>query len=94
MMTRPSLADELYEKHEDVPDGRGKEWMLIYDFTGKKPPVNFWLNLRRLSGHAEGSYLLQRSVFVTRSKRVLLAARDLPVHYGGSVEAFRVEREI
>ncbi|HIH87953.1 TPA: hypothetical protein HA344_01940, partial [Candidatus Bathyarchaeota archaeon] len=56
-----------------------------------KPNPRFWANLRRLSALKAGSRLLQFSVYITRSRRVVRVAVRLARHYGASVEAFRVE---
>ena len=93
-MTRPSLADEYYLEAEDTPEEPGVEWILLYDFEGLKPSTRFWTNLSRLAAQSKGSTLIQRSVFLAKSGRVVAAARRLAEHYGAKVEIFKGRREI
>lgn len=69
--------------------------MVIYDLKGVKPNPRFWAKIRRLISIVGGSRLVQYSVFVTRSKRVAIAAGKLVRQYGGEVMAFKgVEVEL
>ena len=79
---------------EDTPEEPGVEWILLYDFEGLKPSTKFWTNLSRLASKSKGSMLIQRSVFLATSRRVVAAARRLAEHYGARVEIFRGHREI
>ena len=54
--------------------------------------TNFYTNLARLASQLEGSTLIQRSVFLTKKRRVVAAAR-LAEHYGARTEVFKGRRE-
>ena len=88
-MTPRSLSEKFYEDACSEPEDRDATWLVVYDFEGSKPSVKFWVNLGRLASLSGGSRLIQRSVFLTRSRRVALALRMLVKHYGGVVEVFR-----
>lgn len=55
--------------------------------------TNFYTNLARLASQLEGSTLIQRSVFLTKKRRVVAAARRLAEHYGARTEVFKGRRE-
>ncbi len=88
-MPHQSLADYLYE--EDPEEGGG-EWLMVYDFKGRKASKRFWENLHRLAGAKPGSALIQRSVFLAGSRSVADASRRLADHYGAKTAVFKVLR--
>jgi hypothetical protein len=92
-MLRQSLAEEYYLEAEETPEEPGVEWLLLYDFKETKPGTKFWTNLSRLTALGEGSTLIQRSVFLTKKRRIVTAARRLAEHYGARTEVFKGRRE-
>lgn len=91
IMPRVSLAEKFYEDEENCDKSEGR-WLVVYDFHGGANP-RFWMNLHRLSSMADGSTLLQLSVYLAATRRVARVAVKLAEHYGASVEVFRVEED-
>lgn len=88
-MPRRSLAEDL----DDWDDaGEGGEWLMIYDFEGRKTSKRFWENLGRLAGVSPGGTLIQRSVFFTSSQRLATASKRLAAYYGAKTAVFKVLR--
>ena len=63
----------------------------MYDFQGIKQTTNFYDNINRIITIAEGSQLVQYSVFLTRDQRAAKAAKDLVQHYDVQVSMFKGE---
>ena len=89
-MGRKSLAEQIYEKYQEENPG-SDTWLVIYDFQGIKPTTKFYDNITRIKNLAEGSQLLQYSVFMTRDQRAAKAVKDLVQHYEGQVSLFKGE---
>lgn len=90
-MPRRSLAEDLYEGN-DAADEEDGEWLMIYDFEGRKTSKRFWENLGRLAGVSPGGSLIQRSIFLTGSRRIADASRRLASRYGAKTAVFKVLR--
>jgi hypothetical protein len=88
-MPRRSIAEDLDDGDDAVEDG---EWLMIYDFEGRKRSKHFWENLGRLAGVSPGGTLIQRSVFFTSSRRIATASKRLAAHYGAKTAVFKVLR--
>jgi hypothetical protein len=86
-MPRRSLAEDLDDGDDVEEDG---EWLMIYDFEGRKTSKRFWENLSRLAGISSGGTLIQRSVFFTSSQRVATVSKRLAAHYGAKTAVFKV----
>ena len=87
-MGRRSVAEKLFERHEKKERG-DSTWLVVYDFTGSRPPTKFWDNLKRLQSLTGEGTLVQYSVFMTRDMRGALTAVDLVKHYKGDVILFK-----
>ena len=89
-MGRRSLAEQIWEKYAEEPNGQ-ETWLVIYDFQENKPTTKFYDNINRIQTLAEDGQLIQYSVYMTRDQRAAKAIRDLVHHYEGQVFTFRGE---
>jgi hypothetical protein len=88
-MPKKNLAEEIYDELEDEVESEA-EWIVVYDFNGVKPHLNFWTNIHRLASLGGDSKLIQFSVFKTKNRRVAYAVKRLAEHYGAETLIFNV----
>jgi len=89
-MGRKSIAEKLIEElpEQDIFD---KLYLVLYDFTKTRAPVDFYNNLKRVTEITEdGSTLVQLSAFRTTSMKAAIAVSRLAERYGADVQLYEV----
>jgi len=84
-----SLIDQLLKKVSDIPDDKNL-YLVIYS-TGKKPPKEFYHQLRRLSEH-QLVRKIGMGVLLCRGRRSVALVKKLIDWYGRKKRKFRVVR--
>ena len=86
-MSNTSLA-QLFLEEFDTAEAGG-DWIVVYDFIGKKPNPKFWKNLTKMK-NTSTIRTIQYSVLSAGQQRDARAAASLAEHYGAETLTYRV----
>ena len=87
-----SLAQRFLEESKADPEDPS-DWIIVYDFTKKKPNPHFWRNLKKMKSRFS-LRRIQYSVLFTTQRHEAFAAVRFAEHYSAEVELFRVEKVV
>jgi len=89
---RKRLADRILEELKEEPDDN-HTYIIVYDFSWKKNPKEFYQCLRDLRELGCNITVVQKSVLKCLGKRAARAVFRLARRYGAEVYAYKVLEE-
>jgi len=89
-MGRKSIAEKLLEGLPKA-DSFDRTFLVLYDFTETRAPVDFYNNMKRVTELTEdGSTLVQYSAYRTTSMKAAITVGRLAERYGAETDLYEV----